>query len=46
MVQSVHDMTENLCHLSNQSDIISYDKTCHNRFIGITTQPGCNNFLI
>jgi len=32
-------MTENLCNLSNQSDINNYDKTCQNRFIGNTTQP-------
>ena len=45
-ISTWHDTTENLCHLSDQSDIINYDKTCQNRFIGITTQPVWNNFLI
>jgi hypothetical protein len=26
--------------------LINYDKTCQNRFIGITAQPGTSNVLI
>jgi hypothetical protein len=45
-ISTWHDTTENLCQLSNQSDIINYDKTCQNRFIATKTQPIWNNLLI